>query len=196
MKTRLSKKIESHRNHLKQQNSAQFSIFPRSSSDQKLLDSNTMNFCGTSGHPFWIRLIYRRFRQRGMEKKSHKTAIFKVTKFLPCHFLATGMPNMYTVCPEEQLEVQTSLRKRNNFNRNWTKSWSFFRNFWKNWRSLSKNFLAALSELKFSCPSVYFAKSIFLRQLFNFGNLLDFNKRNTVLRVQRIFSGNLCFFPI
>ena len=72
----------------------------------------------------------------------------------------------------------------------------FFRNFRRTWRSLSKNFLAALSEPKFSCPSVYFAKSIFLRHLFNFENLLDFNKKNTVLRVQRIFSWNLCFFPI
>ena len=93
---------------------------------KKLSDGKTIKFCGTSGHSFWIRANCRWFRQRGVEKKSHKTASFKVTKFLPCQFFATGMSNMYTVCREEQFKVQTSLRKRNNFNRNWTESWIFF----------------------------------------------------------------------
>ena len=91
---------------------------------KKLSDGSTINFCGTSGHPLWIRANYRRFRQRAVEKKSPKTASFKVTKFLPCHLFATGLSNMYTVGPEVQFKVQTSLRKRNNFNRNWTKSWN------------------------------------------------------------------------
>ena len=144
---------------------------------KKLSDGKFKKLCGTSGHSFWIRANGRWFGQRGVEKKSQKTPNFIVTKFLPCQLFATGMSNMYTVCPEEQFKVQTSLRKRNNFNRNWTKSWVFFEISEKNWRSLSKNFLAALSEPKLSCPSVYFAKSIFLRQLINFENLLDFNKR-------------------
>ena len=112
-----------------------------------------------------------------MEKKSQKTHSLIVTKFLPCQLFATGMSNVYTVCLEEQFKVQTSLRKRNNFKRNWTKTWNFCRNFQKKWQSLSKNFLAALSEPKFSCPSVYFAKSILLRHIFTFENLLDFNKK-------------------
>ena len=36
---------------------------------KKLSDGTTMIFCGTSGHPFWIRANYSRFRQRGVEKK-------------------------------------------------------------------------------------------------------------------------------
>ena len=93
---------------------------------KKLSDGKIIKFCGTSGRSFWIRANCRWFRQRGVEKKSHETPSFIVTKFLPCQLFATGMSNMYTVCPEEQFKVQTSLRKRNSFHRNWTKSWNFF----------------------------------------------------------------------
>ena len=41
----------------------------------------------------------------------------------------------------------------------------------------------------------FLATGILLMQKFNFENLLDFNKKNTILRFQRIFLGNLCFFP-
>ena len=91
---------------------------------KKLSDGKFIKFFGTSGHSFWIRANCRWFGQRAVEKKSPKTASFKVTKFLPCHLFATGLSNMYTVGPEVQFKVQTSLRKRNNFNRNWTKSWN------------------------------------------------------------------------
>ena len=64
------------------------------------------------------------------KKKSHRTATFKAIKLLPCHFLATVMWNMYTVCPEEQFKVQTSLRKRKNYNHIWTNTWKFFE-FWE-----------------------------------------------------------------
>ena len=92
----------------------------------KLSDGKNIKFCGTSGHSFWIRTNCRWFRQRGVEKKSHKTACFKVTRFWPCQFFATGMSNMYMMWPEEQFQVQTSLGKRNNFIRNSTKIWNFF----------------------------------------------------------------------
>ena len=155
-----------------------------------------MNSCGTSGHPFWIRAIYRRFRQRGMRKKSHKMASFKVTKFLPCQFFATGMSNMYTVCPEEQFKVQTSLRKRNNFNRNWTESWIFFEIPEKNDGVWAKPFSQR-------CQNRNFHVLVFtLRKVYFWGNYLIskiswiLTKKNTVLHVQRISSGNLCFCPI
>ena len=93
---------------------------------KKLSEGEFLNFCGTSGPSFWIRANCRWFAHRGVEKKSHKTPSFIVTKFLPCQLFATRMSNMYTVCPEQQFKVQTSLRKRNNFNRNSTKIWNFF----------------------------------------------------------------------
>ena len=62
-----------------------------------------------------------------------------------------------------------------------------FRNFRKTWRSLSKNSLAALWEPKFTCPSTYSAKSILLRQLFKFENLLDFNKKTQFYAFRAFF---------
>ena len=97
---------------------------------RKLSDGKYIKFCGTSGPSFWIRANCRWFGQRWVEKKSHKTASFKVTKLLPCHLLATGMWNMFTVCPEQQFKVQVSTRKRNNYNRNWTNCWFIFE-FWE-----------------------------------------------------------------
>ena len=97
---------------------------------KKLSDGRCIEFCGTSGPSFWIRANFRWFGQPGVEKKSHKTASFKVTNFLPCPLFATGMSNMYTVWPEEQFKVQTSLRKRKNYNHNWTNTWKFFE-FWE-----------------------------------------------------------------
>ena len=159
-------------------------------------DGQIIKFFGTSGHSFWIRANCRWFGQRGVEKKSHRTASFKAIKLLPCHFLATGMWNMYTVCPEEQFKVQTSLRKRKNYNHNWTNTWKFFE-FWEKTHGVwAKNVLEALSELKSTCPSV------FLRKVYSWGkNLISkiswiSTKKNIILRAQRIFSGNLYFFPI
>ena len=57
---------------------------------RKLSDGKFIEFCGISGPSFWIRANFRWFGQRGVEKKSQKTASFKVTKFLPCHFLLQG----------------------------------------------------------------------------------------------------------
>ena len=93
---------------------------------KKLSDGKFIKVCGTAGHSFWICANFRWFGQRGVEKNSHKTASFKVTKFLPCHLFATGMSDMYTVYPEEQFKVQSSLRKRKKINRNWTESWNYF----------------------------------------------------------------------
>ena len=99
---------------------------------KKLSDGKYIKFFGTSGPSFWIRTNCRWFGQRGVEKKSHKTPSFIVTKLLPCQLFATGMSNMYTVCPEEQFKVQTSLRNWNNYKLNWTNSWKMFKIWEKN----------------------------------------------------------------
>ena len=71
-----------------------------------------------------------------------------------------------------------------------------FSNFEKKFTEFEQKLLAALSEPKSTCPHVYFAKGIILKQKFNFEILLDFNEKNTILRVQRSFFGKSCFFPI
>ena len=163
---------------------------------KKLSDGKFIKFFGTSGHSFWIRANCRWFGQRGVEKKSHRTANFKSIKLLPCHFLATGMWNMFTVCPEEQFKVQTSLRKRKNYNHKWTNTWNFS-NFEKEITEFEqKRFGSIIRTEIYMSKCFVFAKSLFLRRKFNFENLLDFNKKNAILRAQRIFSGNLYFFPI
>ena len=119
-KTKVTEIIWNTKNQLSFQSSSAAALM------KKLSDGKTMNYCGTSGHPFWICAEYRRFRQLRVKKTSHTTASLKVTKFSPCQLFATGMSNLLTVCPEQQFKVQTSTRKRNNYNRNWTNSWKFF----------------------------------------------------------------------
>ena len=116
--------------------------------------------------------------------------------FLPCHLFATGMSNMFTVCSEEQFKVQTSLKKRNNYNPNWTNSWKFF-DFWEKTDGVwAKTFWQR-------CQNWDLHVQVFiLRKVFSWGkNLISkiswiLTKENTVLRVQSAFSGNLCFFPM
>ena len=156
-----------------------------------LSDVKFIKFFGTSGHSFWIRANCRWFGQRGVEKKSHRTATFKAIKLSPCHFLATGMWNMYTVCPEEQFKVQTSLRKRKNYNHIWTNSWKFFE-FWEKTHGVwAKTFWQR-------CQNWDLHVQVFiLRKVFSWGkNLISkiswiLTKKNTILRFQRIFSGNM-----
>ena len=57
---------------------------------KKLSDGNTINFCGTSGHPLWIRANYRRFRQRAVEKSPPKRPVSKLPNFYRATFLQQG----------------------------------------------------------------------------------------------------------
>ena len=60
-------------------------------------------------------------------KKSPTNGQFQSNQFFTVPLLATGMSNMYTVCPEEQFKVQTPLRNWNNYKLNWTNSWKMFK---------------------------------------------------------------------
>ena len=94
-------KNESLRNLLKHQNSAQFSIFLRSSSDQRTVRLQIKKkICGTSGPSFWIRANCRWFGQRGVEKKSHKTPSFIVPNFYHASFLQQGCQTCTRCAPK------------------------------------------------------------------------------------------------
>ena len=157
---------------------------------KKLSGGKFIKFFGTSGPSFWIRTNCRRFGQRGVENKSHKTPSFIVTKFLPCKLFATGMSNMYTVCPEEQFKVQTPLRNWNNYKLNWTNSWKMFK-VWEKIHGVGAKIFKQRCWNRNIHVHVFFAKSIFLRQTFIFENLLDFNKKYNSTRSEDFFGRSL-----
>ena len=106
----------------------------------------------------------------------------------------TTMSNKFSVCPEEHFKVQISLRKGNNYNRNWTNSAKFFE-IWEKFhgvwvKPLWQRFLNRI----FHFHMFFLRKLYFWGKHLYFKHLLDFNEKNSIPRVQMFFHREILFF--
>ena len=140
---------------------------------KKLSDRKSIKFCGTSGHPFWIRANCRRFRQRRVRKIFPQNGQFQSNQLSTVrHFCNRDVKQVYGV-RGKQFKVQTLLWKRNIYIGDWTENWKFFvfsekihgvwaKNFWQ--RFQNRNLHVQLFILR----KVYFWGNFFSKITLNF----------------------------